>query len=173
MSVYLTKNETVLCMSIPGNLLYMLRLIKHIAMKKTRSALHILCVLAILTAASCGERGNELFEKDPIRVGMVIKIKPEFIDEYKRLHADDNPGVRDLLTEANMRNFSIFLHQLDDGNWYEFGYYEYAGDDFEADMEKLAKHPRNIEWLEICDPMQIPQEGYEGWAEMEQVYYNQ
>lgn len=159
-------------MSIPGCLLYMLRLIKHIAMKSTRSALHILCVLAILTAASCGERGNEILKKDPIRVGMVIKIKPEYIEEYKKLHADDNPGVRDLLTEANMRNFSIFLHQLDDGNWYEFGYYEYTGDDFEADMEKLAKHPRNIEWLEICDPMQIPLEGYEGWAEMEQVYYN-
>ena len=152
--------------------LYMLKLVKHIAMKKTRSALLILTVVTLLTAVSCSERGNELLKTDPIRVGMVIKIKPEFIDEYKRLHADDNPGVRDLLVQANMRNFSIFLLQLDDGNWYEFGYYEYTGDDFEADMEKLAKHPRNIEWLEICDPMQIPLEGYEGWAEMEQVYYN-
>lgn len=107
------------------------------------------------------------------RVGMVIKIKPEFIDEYKALHADSNPGVRDLLREANMRNFSIFLHQLDDGNWYEFGYYEYTGNDFEADMEKLDNHPRNIEWLQICDPMQIPLEGYDGWAEMELVYYNE
>ena len=150
----------------------MLKLVKHIAMKRIKSALLILTVLTLLTAVSCGERGNEHLKMDPIRVGMVVKIKPEFIDEYKKLHADDNPGVRDLLVQANMRNFSIFLLQLDDGNWYEFGYYEYTGDDFEADMEKLAKHPRNIEWLEICDPMQIPLEGYEGWAEMEQVYYN-
>ena len=106
------------------------------------------------------------------RVGMVIKIKPECIEEYIAVHADSNAGVRDLLIEANMRNFSIFLHQLDDGNWYEFGYYEYTGTDFEADMEKLARHPRNIEWLKVCDPMQIPLEGYEGCAEMEQIYYN-
>ncbi len=36
----------------------------------------------------------------------------------------------------------------------------------------LANHPRNIEWLKVCDPMQIPLDGYTGWAEMEQVYYN-
>lgn len=107
------------------------------------------------------------------RVGMVIKIKSEYIDEYKALHADSNAGVRDLLVEANMRNFSIFLHQFDDGNYYEFGYYEYTGDDFEADMAVLAIEDRNIEWLKVCNPMQIPLEGYEGWAEMEQVYYNE
>ena len=115
-----------------------------------------------------GEQNNREIK----RVGMVIKIKPEFIEEYKAVHADSIAGVRDLLIEANMRNFSIFLHQLDDGNWYEFGYYEYTGTDIEADMEKLANHPRNIEWLKVCDAMQIPLEGYEGWAEMEQIYYN-
>ena len=39
-------------------------------------------------------------------------------------------------------------------------------------MAKLDKHPRNIEWMQICDPMQVPLEGYDGWKEMEQVYYN-
>ena len=142
-------------------------------MKYTILTMLVLCALTILVSSSYGDKEQKSPVKDIKRVGMVIKIKPEFIDEYKRLHADDNPGVRDLLIEANMRNFSIFLHQLDDGNWYEFGYYEYTGDDFEADMEKLDKHPRNIEWLKICDPMQIPLEGYDGWAEMEQVYYNE
>lgn len=69
-------------MSIPGCLLYMLRLIKHIAMKSTRSALLILCVLAILTAASCGERGNELLKKDPIRVGMVHRNRPDGVSLF-------------------------------------------------------------------------------------------
>jgi len=106
------------------------------------------------------------------RVGMVIGINPEIIAEYKELHADSNPGVRDLLTKYNLRNFSIFLKQLDDGNWYEFGYYEYVGDDFEADMAKLDAEPRNKEWLEICDPMQIPLKGETSWAIMEEVYHN-
>jgi L-rhamnose mutarotase len=105
------------------------------------------------------------------RVGMVIGIKPEKIAEYKELHADSNPGVRDLLTKYHMRNFSIYLHEID-GKYYEFGYYEYTGNDFEADMAKLAAEPRNKEWLSICDPMQVPLKGYKSWAEMEEVYRN-
>ena len=104
---------------------------------------------------------------------MVIKLKPEVLTEYKRLHADSYSGVRDLLTKYNMRNFNIFLHQLDDGNWYEFGYYEYVGDDYEADMAALDKEPRNIEWLKVCDPMQIPLKGETSWAIMERVYFNE
>ena len=142
-------------------------------MKRSVFAL-FLVVLIVAVTASCtsGNTGEEV-KKDVKRVGMVIKIKPEYIEEYKAIQSESNAGVRDLLTKANMHNFSIFLHQLDDGNWYEFGYYEYTGDDFEADMAKLDKHPRNIEWLEICDPMQVPLEGYQGWAEMEQVYFNE
>ena len=102
---------------------------------------------------------------------MVIWIKPETIAEYKELHADSNPGVRDLLTKYHMRNFSIYLQEID-GKYYEFGYYEYTGNDFEADMTKLAAEPRNKEWLSICDPMQIPLKGYKSWAEMEVVYRN-
>ena len=129
----------------------------------------------IFLALVCGcttHNPPEKVKNEVKRVGMVIKIKPECIEEYKAIHSDSNAGVRDLLIEANMQNFSIFLHQLDDGNWYEFGYYEYTGDDFEGDMAKLEANPRNIEWLKVCDPMQIPLEGYDGWAEMEEVYYN-
>lgn len=141
-------------------------------MRKVASALLVIVFVSGLIKGC----GNNSIEEDSMnkvkRVGMVIKVKPEYIEEYKALHVSSNPGVRDLLTKANMHNFSIFLHQFDDGNWYEFGYYEYTGNDFEADMEELSKHPRNIEWLKVCDPMQVPLDGYEGWAEMEQVYYN-
>ena len=106
------------------------------------------------------------------RVGMVVGIDPEKIDEYKRLHADGNPGVRDLLSKYHLHNFSIFLQKMPDGKWYEFGYYEYTGDDFKGDMAKLDAEPRNIEWLKKCDPMQIPLPGADGWTEMERVYFN-
>ncbi len=109
---------------------------------------------------------------------MVIRLREDMIEEYKRLHAADNAGVRDLLTKYNIRNFNIFLHKLDDGNYYEFGYHEYVGENFEEDMRKLSAEPRNKAWLEVCDPMQIPLEGYESWAEeswaeMDQVYFNE
>jgi len=106
------------------------------------------------------------------RVGMVIQLRPEKLEEYKRLHADSNPGVRDLLVKYHLRNFSIFLQQIE-GKWYEFGYYEYTGKDFDADMAKLDAEPRNTEWLKVCDPMQMPLPGAKGWTKMERVYFNE
>ena len=129
-----------------------------------RIGVKALLIVMIVVIAGCQEAKVK-------RVGMVIGIKPEKIAEYKELHADSNPGVRDLLNKYHMHNFSIFLHEID-GKYYEFGYYEYTGKDFEADMAKLAAEPRNKEWLAICDPMQIPLEGYDSWAEMELVYRN-
>jgi L-rhamnose mutarotase len=110
-------------------------------------------------------------KNSPKRIGMVIRLKPEAIKEYKKLHADGNSGVRDLLQKYNMRNFSIFLTAID-GKFYEFGYYEYTGIDIDTDMAKLALEPRNIEWLKVCDSMQIPLPGEKGWREMERIYYN-
>jgi len=122
-------------------------------------------LLAALLAASCAPI-------TPVkRVGMVTQLRPEKIAEYKKLHAGSNPGVRDLLTKYHMRNFSIYLQQID-GKWYEFGYYEYTGDNFEADMATMAKEPRNIEWLKQCDPMRKPLRGSKGWTMMNRVYYN-
>ena len=105
------------------------------------------------------------------RFGQVIGLRPENVAEYKRLHA--GPGVRDLLRRANLRNFSIFLKQFDDGRCYEFAYFEYTGPDFEADMAWLAAQPDNQAWLALCDAMQLPFEGEASWAAMEQIFFNE
>lgn len=105
------------------------------------------------------------------RVGMVIKLRPEYLEQYLSLHADSSPGVRDLLTKYNLKNFSIFLHKIG-SEYFEFGYYEYTGISFESDMETLAGERRNIEWLQVCDPMQIPLEGETGWTIMQPIFYN-
>ncbi len=133
-----------------------------------------LLLLAFFACSKQQEEGSAMSVERKVakRIGMVIGIKPEVIDEYKKLHADSNAGVRDLLTIANMVNFSIFIHQFDDGNYYLLGYYEYTGDDFEKDMAEIAAKDRNIAWLKVCDPMQIPFKGKNSWSEMEQVYYN-
>ena len=150
---------------------------------KLQQAVHLffLTVFVSISGLMCtrdtdnGEKssnGNGQHEINNVkRVGMVTGIKPEMIKEYKRLHADSYPGVRDLLTKYNMHNFSIYLSQIED-KWYEFGYYEYTGGNFERDMANLALEPRNIEWLKVADPMQTPLSGSTGWTEMERVYYN-
>ncbi|MEJ2495439.1 MAG: L-rhamnose mutarotase [Ignavibacteriaceae bacterium] len=130
---------------------------------------------SLLLLNSCAQEGQKDIsgiKQVTKRIGMVIGIKADKIDEYKKLHTDSNAGVRDLLNKYNMHNFSIFLKQFDDGKWFLFGYYEYTGSDYEADMSKLAEENRNIEWLKMTDPMQIPFEGESSWSQMEQVYYN-
>ena len=135
-------------------------------MKTNRTAHRLIFpLLAALLAASCA----------PIvpvkRVGMVTQLRPDKLEEYKRLHADSNPGVRDVLNKYHMRNFSIYLQKID-GKWYEFGYYEYTGNNFEADMAAMAKEPRTVEWLKQCDPFQKPLPGSKGWTTMQRVYFN-
>jgi L-rhamnose mutarotase len=106
------------------------------------------------------------------RIGMVIGIKPDQISAYEALHAASNPGVRDLLNKYNMHNFSIYIHKLDDGKYYLFGYYEYTGTDYKGDMGKLAAEPRNQEWLSKTAPMQSPLDNEKAWAMMQEVYHN-
>ena len=118
-----------------------------------------------------GSNGDHQSGRTVKRIGMVIKLRPEHLDRYLELHADTHPGVRDLLIRYHLENFSIFLHRIGD-EYFEFGYYEYAGTDFASDMAALAAEERNIEWLRICDPMQMPLEGENGWATMQQIYYN-
>jgi L-rhamnose mutarotase len=130
--------------------------------------LGVVAFVASLVAFSCRFVAND--SKEPQRFGAVIGMKPEMIAEYTRLHTGDNVTVRDLLRKANISNNSIFLHEIE-GKWYLFSYWEYVGDDYEGDMEKLAAEPRYKEWLKVCDAMQIPFEGEETWTTMKRVYY--
>jgi L-rhamnose mutarotase len=106
------------------------------------------------------------------RIGMVIGLRDEAEGAYRRLHADGEPGVRDLLSAHHIHHFSIFLHRLPDGRLYEFAYFEYHGDDLDRDLAALDAEPRNVAWLAECDPMQVPLPGASSWARMERVYYN-
>jgi len=117
-------------------------------------------------------KSEDISNPDIKRIGMVIKLDSLRMKEYLALHDDSNAGVRDLLEKYNLRDFSIFVTRLDDGNYYEFGYYEYIGKNYEADMAALDNEPRNKEWLKICDPMQIPLKGETSWKKMKQVYFN-
>ncbi len=103
------------------------------------------------------------------RYGFVIGVKPEKLEEYKRLHAAVWLKVLEMISLCNIRNYTIFLkdHLL-------FGTYEYVGDDYEKDMARMAADPVTQEWWKLTDPCQQPldtrREG-EWWAEMEEVFH--
>ncbi len=52
------------------------------------SVLFIVLIITISILSGCRQRATTQARKDIKRVGMVIGIKPEMIEEYKRLHAD-------------------------------------------------------------------------------------
>ena len=103
------------------------------------------------------------------RYGALIKIEPERIEEYKKYHAAVWPEVLQTITDCNIHNYSIFLR--DD---LLFSYFEYHGEDYDADMAKMAADPKTQQWWAIMNPIQAPiptrKEG-EWWAEMEEVFH--
>ncbi len=105
------------------------------------------------------------------RFGQAIGAKPEHLDEYRRLHANVWPAVLAMIDACNIRNYSIFV--LNDDTL--FAYFEYVGDDFEADMAKMAADPTTQEWWSVCSPMQIPlpnrKEG-EWWMTLEELFHH-
>jgi L-rhamnose mutarotase len=104
-----------------------------------------------------------------VRYAQVIHIRPERLEVYKQLHMAVWPAVLAKIRECNMRNYSIFLQ----GNHTLWAYFEYVGNDFAADMAKMAADPMTQEWWAICSPMQTPvSEAAPGerWHNIEEVF---
>ena len=103
------------------------------------------------------------------RFGQVIRLKPGVLEEYKKYHAAVWPQVLDMITQCNIRNYSIY-HK--DGTL--FAYFEYHGTDFDADVAKMGADPNTQRWWDIMKPMQEPvpnrAEG-EWWATLEEVFH--
>jgi L-rhamnose mutarotase len=103
------------------------------------------------------------------RIASVIRLRPEKEAEYRELHEAVWPSVLATLRAANVTNYSIFLR---DGVL--FSYLEYTGDDYAADMARIAADPETRRWWTLTDPCQQPldtaAEG-EWWAPAEEVFH--
>jgi L-rhamnose mutarotase len=108
------------------------------------------------------------------RYGSVIGLREDKLAEYKQLHAAVWPAVLKQIAASNIRNYSIFLRRMPDGQHYLFSYFEYVGTDFQADMAAMAADPTTQQWWTHCSPCQAPlpdrAEG-EWWASMEEVFH--
>lgn len=105
------------------------------------------------------------------RMGMLIGIDPSRIAEYKSLHAAVWPQVLATLQKAHIRNYTIFLREPEN---LLFGYWEYHGENYGADMAQVARDPETKRWWSFCSPCQLPlasRSGGEHWAMMEQVFH--
>lgn len=103
------------------------------------------------------------------RYAMIIKIKTEKISAYKKLHAAVWPEVIDVMRQHHIKNYSIYLKEN-----LLFGYLEYHGDNYTADMQQIAAQEVTQRWWKLTDPCQEPfssrQQG-EWWTTMEEVFH--
>jgi L-rhamnose mutarotase len=89
------------------------------------------------------------------RMGFVLRVKPDRVDEYVLAHREVWPEMLDALKDAGIRNYTIFRA----GNEM-FGYFE--ADDLERAGAYLAAQDVSTRWQDaMADLLQerVPDEG--------------
>ena len=103
------------------------------------------------------------------RIAQVIGLPAENAEEYERLHAETWPAVLERIRRSNIRNYSIYRY-----GELLFAYYEYVGDDFEADMAAIAADPETQRWWTFTEPLQSPvpeRRDGEWWHDLPEVFH--
>ena len=106
------------------------------------------------------------------RFGSVIGLNPEKEQYYRKLHANVWPKIVNIIRNANIQNYSIYITEIE-GKKYLFSYFEYVGQNFEADMKTLGEDPETKRWWAQTDPCQFPLPSKQpgaNWSDMEMVF---
>ncbi len=78
-----------------------------------------------------------------------------------------------MIEQCNILRYSIFLGEVEKDRYYLFSCFDYAGEDFEADMAKMAADPTIQQWWKHTHPLEVPlptrKEG-QWWHIMEEVW---
>lgn len=107
------------------------------------------------------------------RFGSVVELIAEKEDYYRELHANGWDSVMSQIKRSNIQNYSIYIHEIA-GLKLLFSYFEYVGNDFDADMALMAEDDETRRWWSETDPCQKPlPSAAEGgiWSNMEQVFF--
>lgn len=102
------------------------------------------------------------------RVGFILKVKEDKIEEYKKHHENVWPEMLEALSEAGWHNYSLFMRE--DGLL--FGYVETP--DFEQALAKMAETDVNKRWQDFMAPYFEGiggQHADESMIPLEQVFY--
>jgi L-rhamnose mutarotase len=97
------------------------------------------------------------------RAAFVLRIRPERVDDYVREHAAVWPEMRQAISDAGIRNYSIFLHEN-----LAFGYLE--SDDFDAAWDYLAAQDVNARWQDAMAELLEARVGDEGPAFLPEIF---
>ncbi|KAK1978720.1 hypothetical protein LZ30DRAFT_783953 [Colletotrichum cereale] len=111
------------------------------------------------------------------RIAQIVKLKPEFVDKYKEVHANVWPEVLKQIKQCNIVDYSIW-HEPD--SRILFATFKYIGYDWAGDMEKMKENPKVREWWAMTDgwqesvvPGAVSSEAGEPswWKPVEEVFF--
>lgn len=103
------------------------------------------------------------------RIGFLLKVKQDMLEEYKRRHKEVWPEMQDALRRTGWHNYSLFLKE--DGLL--FGYFE-TPVSLEEAVQGMNKEEVNARWQEQMAPFFENIGGKhadEGLIQLEQVFY--
>jgi L-rhamnose mutarotase len=103
------------------------------------------------------------------RVGFILKVRPDRLEEYKERHRAVWPEMQEALRETGWHNYSLFLR--DDGLL--FGYVE-VEEDFAKSLAGMAGRDVNARWQAEMAPFFEQLDGQrpdEGMLRLEEVFH--
>jgi L-rhamnose mutarotase len=100
------------------------------------------------------------------RFGFKMKLKPGFIEEYRKRHSEIWPDLVDLLKDNGISNYSIFVDKETNSL---FAYQEQEGDQSSQDLgntEIVRKW-----WKHMSDIMEVNPDNSPVTVALEQVFF--
>ena len=102
------------------------------------------------------------------RFGQIIGVSPGQFERYRTYKNAVWEEVLNALKAYNIKEYTIFCR-----GGYLYAYFEYTGNDFCADISKMASDQITAEWWKLLKPMQQPmvtEKKEEWWTNMEIIF---
>lgn len=103
------------------------------------------------------------------RIGFLLKVKKDKLEEYKKIHQDVWPDMLDALRRCGWHNYSLFMR--DDGQL--FGYFE-TPHDLQTASDAMKKEAVNTRWQTMMAPFFESPDGAradEIFIELQEVFH--
>lgn len=97
---------------------------------------------------------------------MYSELKPEKVEEYAELHRNAWPEICKIISECNIKDYSISLM----GNKV-FTTYKYVGEDYDADTKKMESYPIMHEWWSHTRPCFVNHDIGKYYDDLDEVFY--
>ena len=102
------------------------------------------------------------------RFTLYSDLKPEKVEDYIKLHAKPWPELMALLESCHIHHYSISLKGTQ-----VFTYYEYTGDDYEADMLRMDESEVMKRWWTFSKPCFLKHDIGHYYDDLQEVFYKE